>query len=366
MNKNQFNPLFIKTKTGKINVWNVFTDKGNLCTEWGQLGGTMQLSRKKAIPTNVGKSNERNEEEQAKFEAQAFWKQKKDEGYSESPETAQIAISKLPMLAHKLEDFKKLKGKTFDIQPKLDGVRALAYWENNQVILMSRGGKSYNVPHIQEELSSLLPIGWILDGEIYADGLSCQTITSLVKKNKPGSEKLVYNVFDLPSAAGPWCKRREALEAYHGMIDPEFPNYINIIEPIIDATLTDIDEKHDQWVTEGFEGAIIRLHEGVYEWGERSRSLLKYKKFLDSEFTVVGVRAGEGKLSKAAVFTCKNDLTDATFDVIYAGTIEQREEQLTNAKNYIGKPLTVRYFSRTDDQLPRFPVGKTFKDVKDL
>ncbi len=366
MPKNKYPTLFIRTKTGKINVWEVWSEKDEMCTSWGVLDGKIQTSRKKSIGTNIGKSNERNPEQQADFDAGSLHRQKLDEGYSVSPETAKEAVTFLPMLAHKLENLDKLKGKTFDLQPKLDGVRALAYWENNQVILMSRGGKSYSVPHIQKELSELLPIGYILDGEIYAKGLSCQTITSYVKKNKPGSEKLVYNVFDVPSAAGPWCKRIETLDWYSTALGDEFPNFINVVEIIQNAKIEDIDKKHDQWVNEGYEGAIIRLHDGEYEWGERSRNLLKYKKFLDSEFIVVKVRAGEGKLSKAAVFTCKNDLTDATFDVIYAGTIEQREEQLTNSLKYVGKPLTVRFFDRTNDNLPRFPVGKVFRDGKDV
>lgn len=366
MNKNQFDPLFIKTKTGKINVWNVFTDNEYLCTEWGQLGGAQQLSSKKAIPTNIGKANERLGKEQALFEAAALHKQKRDEGYSTSPETASTAKIFLPMLAHKLENLDKLKGKAFDLQPKLDGVRCLAYWEGDEVKLMSRGGKEYKVPHIQEELSRLLPIGYILDGEIWRAGLSCQTVTSYVKKTKPGTETLIYNVFDLPSHGGTWESRRKALDDYEEILSTEFPVFINIIDCIKNASIADIEPHHDSWVGAGYEGAIVRLHDGMYEWGERSRSLMKFKKFQDAEFEVIGVRAGEGKLSKAAIFKCLNDLTSDVFECIFAGTIEQREEQLKNAKNYIGKKLTVRFFDRTNDKLPRFPVGKVFRNAEDL
>jgi ATP-dependent DNA ligase len=231
---------------------------------------------------------------------------------------------------------------------------------------MSRGGKEYKVPHIQNGLAATLPVGYILDGEIWREGLSCQTVTSYVKKTKPGTETLVYNVFDLPSHGGTWESRREALNAYFDGEDYEAVACINKVETISPAAIHLIDSMHDVWVTKGYEGAIIRLHTGLYEWGERSRSLMKYKKFQDAEFRVVSVRAGEGKLSKAAVFTCENDLTRATFDVIFAGTIDQREEQLTNAKNYVNKKLTVRFFDRTDDKLPRFPVGKVFREEKDL
>ena len=367
-----FPPLFARTKTGKIQCWSVWSDNDDMVTKYGQLGGKFQESRKKSYPTNVGKTNARNAVEQAEFDAGSLWRQKKDEGYSESPEAAHEAKIFLPMLAHKLENLDKLKGKKFDLQPKLDGVRCLAYWENEHVLLMSRGGKPYSVPHIQAELEQLLPVGYILDGEIWRAGLSCQTVTSYVKKTKPGTETLVYNVFDMPSVGGMWETRRDELKKYFEILSwnedetLEKVQFIKLVDTMEDADTGDIEAMHLNWVNRGYEGAIIRLHGGIYEWGERSRALLKYKKFLDSEFKVVSVRAGEGKLSKAAVFTCQNDLTSATFDVIFAGTLEQREEQLTNAKNYIGKPLTVRYFDRTDDKLPRFPVGKVFREGKDL
>ena len=372
MDKNKFAPLFVKTKTGKINVWSVWADGDTMVSEWGVLGGKLQQSRKKSLPTNVGKSNERTGEEQAVFDAGSLWRQKKDEGYSESPETAQEAKIFLPMLAHKLENLDKLKGKGFDYQKKLDGVRALAYWENGSVQLMSRGGKSYQVKHIQEELEQLLPAGYILDGELYAEGLSCQTVTSLVKKSKAGSEKLVYNVFDLPSFGGMWESRREALKEYfdiladHEKESLEKVKSIKLVETIENASITDIDKYHDAWVLEGYEGLIVRLHSGLYEYGERSRALLKFKKFDDSEFIVQSIEPGEGKLSNAAVFVLKNDLTNDTFRCIFAGDINQREEQLRNAKNYIGQLLTVRHFGRSDDNIPRFPVGKHFRAKEDM
>lgn len=372
MNKDTLNPLFVRTKLGKINVWSVWADKGYLYTEWGSLGGKIQQSKKKAIATNVGKSNERNEEAQAEFEALAFHKQKKDEGYSENPETAKTATIFLPMLAHKVENLDKLKGKSFDLQPKLDGVRCLAYWENGEVQLMSRGGKSYSVPHIQMELSQFLPVGAILDGEIWGYGLSCQTVTSYVKKTKPSTEKLKYNVFDLPSSGGMWETRREVLKDYfntladHEKESLEEVKSIKLVETIENAHISEIDKYHDTWVSEGYEGLIVRLHDGIYQYGERSRELMKYKKFLDSEFKCVGIEPGEGKLSNAAILVCQNDLTNDTFRCIFAGDINQREEQLKNKANYINKMITVRYFSRTDSGLPRFPIAKVWRLFEDL
>lgn len=359
-----FPTLYKRTKTGAIQEWTVWSNIDTVYTEWGQQNGAKQTSSTVAISTNEGKANERNVEEQAEFDAGSLWRNKVDKGYVEDPNDAKEQIVFLPMLAHTLKDKTKLPNGYVFIQPKLDGVRCLAYLEDGEVQLMSRGGKLYNVPHIAAELNDVLDGFTVLDGELYIEGKSCQDITSYVKKYKTGSEKLVLRVFDVINTAKPSESFAMRLAYMNRWFDNFDPITVKQVETIY-VEASGLDAHHIKFISDGLEGTIIRLPEGVYEWGARSRDLLKYKSFDDASFKVVAVRAGVGKLSKAAIFTCQNDLTSANFDVIFAGTIEQREEQLTNANAYIGKLLTIKYFGRTNDGLPRFPVGKLFRDAKD-
>ena len=46
------------------------------------------------------------------------------------------------------------------------------------------------------------------------------------------------------------------------------------------------------------------------------------------------------------------------------GTDEQRREQWTNWKQYLGKMLTVKYQYLSDDGVPIFPVGITVRDYE--
>ncbi|MCF1193552.1 hypothetical protein LRR18_18355, partial [Mangrovimonas sp. AS39] len=88
-------------------------------------------------------------------EARSLWQKKLDRKYSETPEDAQVE-SYGPMLA---KDFnpKKVKYPAY-VQPKMDGVRALASWDGDRVILMSRGNKEWTVPkHINKALEAILP-----------------------------------------------------------------------------------------------------------------------------------------------------------------------------------------------------------------
>ena len=80
--------LYVRTKTGVLNQWRSWAHGDQVHTEWGQVGGKLQLSAKTAIPTNVGRSNERDGVAQAVFEAKALWQNKVDGGYTTDSEKA--------------------------------------------------------------------------------------------------------------------------------------------------------------------------------------------------------------------------------------------------------------------------------------
>jgi DNA ligase-1 len=109
---------------------------------------------------------------------------------------------------------------------------------------------------------------------------------------------------------------------------------------------------------------MIRLPEGVYEWGHRSPHLLKYKSFQDDEFEVVRVTTGVGRFDGCARFECKTK-EGKTFGVVCRGTQEERKEQYTNRESYVGKKLTTRYFGLTEAGIPTFPVGVCFRIEED-
>ena len=367
--------LYYKASTGKLHQWRVWSEGDSIFTEHGQVGGKLQTTPgKKCQPTNVGKANERNAVDQAAFEVRSMWTNKIERKYSSTPSEAAEQLF-LPMLAHPIE---KVKAKDLvfpaHTQPKLDGVRCLAYWEDDEVLLMSRSGKSYSVPHIQETLKGLLPKDAIFDGEIYCHGQSCQTVTSWVKNADKGDrEQLVYHVYDLPMVLGqddlPWSARCLALDQLLGpdRIDPGVNSEgVRMLGADVVSSRETVDMNQRRYIEQGYEGAMLRLAGGKYEWGHRSRNLLKVKTFQDENFLVVGAREGEGKMLGAVVWRCKNDVNDLEFDVSMACSMEHRQAYFRGWTNYVGRKLTVKFFDRTDDQLPRFPVGKLFRDNKDL
>lgn len=359
----KFPTLYHKSKTGAIEVWNVWSDGPYVYTEYGQLDGKMQQSKKEMETVNAGKANERKASEQAAAVAQSMWKHKFDRKYSETLSDAKEPLFG-PMLAKKFQDV-KIKEYPVHIQPKLDGVRCFAYWDNGKIELMSRGGKPYVVPHVAEVVAKFLPKDSIFDGELYVHGLSCQTITSLVKKNRPESSKVKYWVYDYPSDGVVWEDRfaelcdifKKAPDGHGKLIRTVRTDHANSEDEVWDWM-----KKYNE---KGFEGAIVRLLGGLYEHCYRSSALLKVKEFQDDEYTVVGCTSGVGKFEKCAIFICKTK-EGKTFNVTPKATQEEREAFLRNKAKYIGKKYTVRFFDLTDDGIPRFPVGIIFRDAADL
>ena len=355
--------LYHKAKGGDLRQWKVWSQGDTIYTEYGQVGGKLQISSKKAVSKNVGRSNATTPEAQAKAEAQSLWTFKVERKYSETKEDAQEEL-RLPMLAHKYED--KKKGVVYPawVQPKLDGVRCLASWEGNSIALTSRAGKPYKMPPVQEQLEKWLPRDMVLDGELYCHGMSCQTVTSYVKKWKAGSEKIIYNVYDVPiSADGDetliWGERL-------GQYNINESDNVAFVPGFQVESHDDMMIRYGQFVQDGYEGAILRLFHGRYQWGYRSSELLKIKEFQDAEFIVDNAREGRGKMAGCVVWQCVNNTNDLTFECSMKTTMEERHRMYVNRKKYIGQLLTVRFFDRTDDGLPRFPVGIVFRASEDL
>lgn len=364
--------LYHKAKGGELRQWRTWTEGADILTEYGVVGGKLQISRKTAEPKNVGRSNETTPEKQAELEARSLWQYKVERKYSETPEGAQEQLL-LPMLAH---SYKGPKAKKFQwpgsVQPKLDGVRCLASRDDaGDIILTSRQGKPWNVPHIIEQLG-WMPTDSVLDGELYIHGESLQRITSLAKSAdpagksyKPESIHLEYHVYDIPTFQGSdslvWKSRAEILER-------EFQETANVRLVKVTPCLSDTElwNLHRQYISDGYEGAILRGAEGAYLWGYRSAHLLKVKQFQDAEFRVVGATDGRGKMEGHVIWICRNDVNDLTFECQMKVPMAERRRMYEEQNSYIGKLLTVRFFDRTDDSLPHFGVGIAFRDDIDL
>ena len=359
--------------------WRVWPDGADIVTEYGTVGGQLQTSRKTCVAKNAGKANATTPEQQAVAEAAALHKYKLDRKYSLTMAEAAKTLP-LPMAAkdyhkkqkdgsYKLTSQGKQVEWPVDIQPKLDGGRILAKWEGNDVVFLSRSGKQiYDLPHIKKEVESWLPKDWIVDGECYIHGVPLQTLMSLMKKYKKGSENLNFCIFDVPVGEAElqvWDLRRHDLYR-QGVVRPS--DHVKIVPCFQVSSHDEAILRQGKFIGAGYEGAIIRVGEGVYEWGYRSGDLLKLKQFLDEEFKVVGINEGRGKMLGCAIFVCENNNGDGqTFEAVPKTTQEMKGLLWQARESLIGSKVTIRFQQRSNDGLPSGnPIAVAFRPPEDL
>lgn len=367
--KTTFPVLYHRTAKGATNVWKVWAEGYLVWTEWGQQDGKMQTTSFVVTQKNVGRANETSLEEQAILEAQSLWTHKKDRKYKESLEET-VDVIMLPMLAQSFKDKQDKISFPVDMQKKLNGLRCLAFWKENKVVLLSRGGKYYILPHISDELEKVLPKECFFDGEIYVHGLTLQEINKLARPTKnlnTNSNILEYHVYDggiIKNAHNmKWIDRKLFLQRFS-------EEQKNLTKTMIEQTIIRKDKEEvlsyeRECVREGYEGAIVRIHEGVYKFGYRSSDLLKVKSFDDAEFKIVGFKDGIGKFARSIIFCCITK-DNKPFDVVPKGSMEHRKEMYKNGKSYVGEYLTVKHFGWTEDNIPFFPVGLQIRLKEDM
>lgn len=352
---------------GRENVWHiqvVETDDGCMVrTAHGIKDGKM-ITHETLIDKgkNVGKKNETNAKEQAILEAKKEWDKKIKQGYCVVNGTSTVAFK--PMLALEF-DKKDIKFPCY-IQPKLDGIRCLIF-KKETIIFQSRQNKLFEpFIHLLPELELIFAKhpNIILDGELYCHGLGFETVTSMVRRAKvrhPDIEKINYVIYD--------CINKMKYDDRMKLLSPFMFNKVYFIETIESYNIQHIEDSHTHYTKNGYEGIMIRSN-GLYKQG-RSKDLLKYKKFLDKEYEVVGHHEGTGTHAGTPIFICKTNVEEIidkskifTFGVTMNGPIDIRKEMLKHVNDYYGKMLTVKYQELSVDGIPRFPIGLAFRDYE--
>jgi DNA ligase-1 len=270
----------------------------------------------------------------------------------------------LPMLAEKWKDHKKKVKYPVLVQPKLNGVRCLAFWcdKRNDVVLMSRGGIYYIVPHITLDLKPFLyeHKHIILDGELYKHSVPLQQISGAVRTENDqadmfgGKQNFIeYWVYDhifkdrhheLQESRE---RNRKQTMMFFDKIDSKIKNV-----PTSDAISEEqVITLHNYYTSSGFEGAIVRATDAIYMPGFRDKCLLKVKEFIDEEFNIVSYEYNKDKGPESFVFILRDD-DGRIFKARPTGTLEQKESWYRNFNLIVGHKATVRYQEKSEDGIP--------------
>jgi len=404
MNKiKSFPTLYSKNSNNKIIEWNISVSEnefgqGVITKQSGLYGASLTNSPNTYIireGKNIGKINETTIIKQAIAEAQSFWEHKLDrEGYVLPPNSLKDllpmdSLSELeanikvrtdsdglpkPMKAQPFYNVKT--GKliaTFPClgQPKINGVRSTVYWYNDDVVIKSKNGQTYNIPHIQQAYRDIYLAGninkdVIFDGELYLPNTKVATIagmcksTILNKNTHINVPKLQHYLFDLAVDLV-----QSARIAILEDIRDEHSN-LNAIVFITTSLINTVEEAEkftDVCINEGYEGGIFRNPDALYQYGKRPRTMTKLKRKESKEFLIIDVIPMKVN-QELGMFKCMNDITENTFEVVPEGTHIQKAEYLKNKTTYIGKQLTVEFRERTINKLPFQAVGIVIRDYE--
>jgi DNA ligase-1 len=200
-------------------------------------------------------------------------------------------------------------------------------------------------------------VGETFDGEFYVHDWHFQRITETVTKVRDWAHDLEYHVFDVVDTASPFIVRRERFTEPKTIGCP-----LKFVTSYLITHESEVENWHDKFVAEGYEGVIVRNTDGLYKLDHRSKDLQKYKTFQDNEYEIVGgvaeviIDPVTHKEIKAIVFTCKLP-NGSTFNVRPKGTVDYRAELYRKLHKLINLPLTVRFQEFSRDGVPIFPVG---------
>ncbi len=370
-------PTLYKEKNGKILFWQIGTtiDGGTPRYEvaHGYVGGKVQRTHTD-VPEgkNIGKANETTAIQQCELEAKSEWNKHKDrKGYVENLESSKKDTSfkpVSPMLAHDSKKYPKKIVLPCYVQKKYDGICCLAHIDNksNTRFFSRRASEFHVLGHLADEIKKLGIKDIVLHGELYSHKIEFEKITGAIKRDEPNenTKYIEYVVYD----AAIYGTYEQRLSVLSSLLKPEWDKYasIKVATTHLVHTREQIEDLFDTYEAEGYEGVMLRNPQGIYVQDKRSFDLLKYKKFIDEEFEIVGASENVGKLVGTCTFTLKTK-EGKTFDAMPKGEHPVREkywQDWNKGKIKAGDIATIEYFELTSGGVPRFPVLKSLRNYE--
>lgn len=283
-----------------------------------------------------------------------------------------------PFLAKPADD---VSNKAFNRQyygsRKINGTRCLIYYKNGVIKTASRGAITYDVAinHIitHPKLINLFKENpdLILDGEIYKHGWTLNKISGLARKEEPDEEQkhLEYYLYDIADTTKIFKDRLTILNEIKDKLNLDFnPERewdendlkIQFVPQDLMQGWDQIKKYHDKFVSEGWEGLVIRFVNGIYKPGKRSSDMIKIKIYKNAEYRILGL--SEGLRPEDMCFIMKTP-GGYEFRAKPMGDREQKQWYRDHINELIGKLGTVKYFemSGAGTDVPQQPVFESVR-----
>lgn len=267
--------------------------------------------------------------------------------------------------------------------PKLDGVRCLI----RDGVALSRNLKPIRNEYVQNILGDTRFNGF--DGELIVGSPTAEDVfrkTSSAVSTIEGEPEIRFHVFDdltYPSAA--FTARLNGLR-----IKVPHQSVISLVDQRLVTLFSDLESLEKTYLEEGYEGLMLRDPRSLYKFGRatvKENSLLKVKRFSDSEAIIIGFEEQLKNTNKAEIselgrtkrsshqaglipadtlgaLLVRDVNTGVEFSIGSGLSAEERKHIWNNWREYYGKYISYKFFSVGVKDKPRHPVFKGFRIVE--
>lgn len=287
-----------------------------------------------------------------------------------------------PMLAKQAD---KVAAKYFDLDyyasRKVNGVRCLIFYKDGEIQTSSRGSINYNLalfhilnhPRLIQFFKDHPDV--IMDGEIYKHGMTLNNISALVRRISVvhQTEPLEFYWYDIVDTKKPFSDRLEDMELWADNelnlkeFNPEREwdeddLKIQLLPQVTTTGWNNMKKLHDQYVSEGWEGLVIRKADAVYGPGKRSNDMIKIKEYFEAEYEVVGL--SEGLRDEDMCFVLKTE-DGQEFKAKPHGDRALKQWYRDHIDELIGKLATIKYFEMSGKDGSKIPQQPTLVCIRD-
>ena len=365
----------------------------------GQLGG--KRTTQPDIIVDRGKAS-RNLWQQVELQFNHLIKEKKDKGYREvnkdpdeySEEELDSILGKIvtnqddvpkPMLAKQADKVTNTKifNKEWYASRKIDGLRTLIYMgKDGKLHTASRGAMNYDAAMCEIiNHPTLIKLfkdnpGLIMDGECYHHGYSLQQLSGIARTQKTAIDYGIlqfywYDIVDTNSTFDErWAFMQDIKDQLNLTFDPEkeFKNgelRIQFVPQIITSSWNALMDLHNEYVSQGWEGVVIRDPDKVYRPNGRTNDMIKIKLYKSSEFLITGYELGlRGTEDMVFTLVTKDGIE---FKAKPHGDREQKEWYVDNFETEcLNQYATVKYFYLSDTGCPLQPSVSNIRIKEDM
>ena len=273
---------------------------------------------------------------------------------------------------------RKIFDKDWYASVKINGVRALIYkGKDSELHAASRGSISYDfvLNHIltNKTLISLFEEypDIILDGEIFNFYTPLNEISGVCRSQKTAYDGdflqfYWYDVVDVNKSFKNRLKLMNEIKVKYNFtfnpckkwLDDELK--IQFVPQLLVSGWDKMMDLHNQYVSKGWEGLVIRDPEKLYKPGGRDQRMIKIKVYKEDTFLVIGIEQGLRKYDDMCFILKTKD--GKQFKAKPLGTREQKIEYTENFESkYKGHLGDCKYFNSSAHGVVEQPVFIAFR-----